>query len=558
MTLVLRGATVIDGTGGPARAADVLIEGDRIVKVGDVPDQPGAEIVDLTGMVLCPGFIDVHTHFDAQVFWDPQFTPSSWHGVTTVVQGNCGFGIAPMRPEDRFAISDTLARVEGMSLDTLNEGINWSFETFPEYMDAISRAPKMINLATFVGHTPIRMYVLGADDSATREATSEEIARMKELVAEAIDAGAIGFSTSHAPSHVGTKALPVPSRLATHEETEALISVVGEKGRGVIEMTYGPEYPLVEAARISKEYGVKISWGSLLTGLFGERGTAVRMLEEADAVGGDVWPQVSTRYITTQYQLRDALLFWAPLPAFREVLALPDEDRHTLYRDPEWRDRARAQAYSSDYEPAMHPIGKYTFYVEETTAHHDIKNVDIAKLAADRGVDMFDLMIDLALEEDLETRFGVVIDNNDPVELSQLLTDRRTLWGAHDAGAHVDTISDSCYTSHVLGRFVREEKMLTPEEAVYRMTGQPADFFGFSDRGRIAEGNVADLVAYDPDTVAALDKERVWDFPADGDRIVVRSRGIQHVWVNGEQIRRDGEQIEAATPGRILTAAEHG
>jgi N-acyl-D-amino-acid deacylase len=555
MNFVLRGATVIDGTGAAARSADVRVEGDRIVEVGEIEARPGVEEIDLSGLVLCPGFIDVHTHFDAQVFWDPQLTPSSWHGVTTVVQGNCGFGIAPMRPEDRFAISDTLARVEGMSLDTLNEGIKWDFVTFPEYMEAIRRAPKMINLATFVGHTPIRMYVLGADDSATREATPDEIARMKQLVIEALEAGAIGFSTSHAPSHVGTKALPVPSRLATHEETEALIAGVGEVGRGVVEMTYGPEYPLVEAARISKKYGVKISWGSLLTGLFGARGTAMKMLEEAAAVGGDVWPQVSTRYITTQFQLRDALLFWAPLPAFREVLALPDEERDSLYRDPVWRDRARAQAYSSDYEPAMHPIGKYTFYVEETTEHSDIKNLDVAKLAADRGVDMFDLMIDLALEENLETRFGVVIDNNDPVELAQLLTDRRTLWGAHDAGAHVDTISDSCYTSHVLGRFVRDERLMTPEEAIFRMTGQPADFFGFSDRGRIAVGNVADLVAYDPETVAALDKERVWDFPAEGDRIVVRSRGIEHVWVNGEQIRRAGEQIEDATPGRILSAA---
>lgn len=553
MSYVLRGATVVDGTGAPGRAADVLVDGDRIVAVGEVPSSPDVEEIDLTGLVLSPGFIDVHTHFDAQVFWDPQFTPSSWHGVTTVVQGNCGFGIAPMRPEDRFAISDTLARVEGMSLDTLNEGIDWSFETFPEYMEAIRRAPKMINLATFVGHTPIRMYVMGADDSATREATPEEIARMKELVREAMDVGAIGFSTSQAPSHVGTKALPVPSRLASREEVETLIATVAEAGHGVVEMTYGVEYPLVEAARISKEHGVRISWGSLLTGLFGPRGTAVDMLEQASAIGGDVWPQVSTRYITTQFQLRDALLFWAPLPAFREVLALPDEDRDELYRDPAWRERARAQAWGSDYEPAIHPINKYKFYVEETTKHVDIKNIDLEELAAQRGVDLFDLMIDLGLEENLETRFGVVIDNNDPVELQQLLTDRRTLWGAHDAGAHVDTISDSCYTSHVLGRFVRDEGMLTLEEAIFRMTGQPADFFGFSDRGRIEPGNVADLVAFDPDTVAALDKERVWDFPADGDRIVVRSRGIEHVWVNGQQIRRDGEPILDATPGQLVS-----
>lgn len=552
MSFVLRGATIVDGTNTPGYKADVLVENDRIVKIGEIASQPGVEEIDLTGLVLAPGFIDVHTHFDAQVFWDSQFTPSCWHGVTTVVQGNCGFGIAPMRPEDRFAITDTLARVEGMSLDTLEAGIKWNFTTFPEYMEQIDQAPKMLNLATFVGHTPIRMYVMGADDSATREATSEEIARMAELVGEAMDSGAIGFSTSQAPSHVGTKALPVPSRLASHEEMEALIKVVADKGHGVVEMTYGPEYPLVEASRISKKYGVRMTWGSLLTGLFGERGTAVGMLNASTDVGGDVWPQVSTRYITTQFHLRDSLLFWCPLPAFQEVLAAPDDKREELYRDPEWRDRAREQAYSGRYNPAFHELKKYSYYVEETTKHEAIKNKDLAELADERGVDLFDLILDLGLEENLETRFGVVIDNNDPVELEALLTDNRTLWGAHDAGAHVDTISDSCYTSHVLGQFVRDEHMMTLEYAVYRMTGHPAEFFGFSDRGVIKEGNIADLVAFNPDTVAALEKQRVWDFPADGDRIVVQSRGIEDVWVNGQLIRRNGVQIEDATPGVLV------
>ena len=553
MSFVLRNATVVDGTGAPARKTDVLVEGDRIIKVGEVPASPDVEEFDLTGLVLCPGFIDVHTHFDAQVFWDSQFTPSCWHGVTTVVQGNCGFGIAPMRPADRFAITDTLARVEGMSLDTLNAGIDWSFETFPEYMEAIRKAPKMLNLATYVGHTPIRMYVMGADDSATRTATAEEIADMKALVLEAMQAGAIGFSTSKAPSHVGTKALPVPSRLASMAETEILIAAVGEHGRGVVEMTYGPEYPLVEASRVSKETGVRISWGSLLTGLFGPRGTAMEMLNKSTAVGGDVWPQVSTRYIATQFHLRDSLLFWAPLPAFREILAMPDDERQDLYADPEWRVRAREDAHSGKHEPAMHPLAKYTIYVEETTKHEALKGIDLKVLAAERGVDEVDLIIDLGLEENLETRFGVIIDNNDPVELEQLLMDPRTLWGAHDAGAHVDTIADSCYPSHVLGQFVRDEQMMTVEQAVHRMTGHPADFFGFDDRGRLMEGKIADLVAFDPTTVAALDKQRIWDFPANGDRLVVQSRGIEHVWVNGVPIRQNGVQIEDAVPGVIVS-----
>ncbi|HEY2304205.1 MAG TPA: amidohydrolase family protein, partial [Acidimicrobiales bacterium] len=214
MRLILRGARVIDGTGSSGTTGDVTIVDGRIAAVGEADTSGSVEIVDLDGLTLAPGFIDVHTHFDAQVFWDPDFTPSSWHGVTTAVAGNCGFGLAPTRPADRQAIMETLEKVEGMNLKTLTSGIDWSFESFPDYLALLARLPKRINLGAYVGHTPVRTYVMGTYDAPRRAATAEEIARMGEIVSEAMSCGAVGFSTSFAPTHVGAKALPVPSRLA--------------------------------------------------------------------------------------------------------------------------------------------------------------------------------------------------------------------------------------------------------------------------------------------------------------------------------------------------------
>ena len=278
---------------------------------------PGAEIVDLSGLVLSPGFIDIHTHFDAQVFWDSDFTPSCWHGVTTVVQGNCGFGIAPARPHDREMLMETLQLVEGMSLATLRAGIDWSFETFPEYLDALRRLPKRLNLAAFVPHSSVRVYVMGAEAAYDRTATDDELLAMQQVVREALDAGAIGISSSQAPSHVGPFGKPIPSRCADVREIRALLAALADTGRdGIIEITYGNILEIEEVARLADEYGVRITWGSVLPGLFGGPGSAVAMLERGCAAGSNLWPQTTTRFITTQFSLEHPYL-WARVPAFR-------------------------------------------------------------------------------------------------------------------------------------------------------------------------------------------------------------------------------------------------
>lgn len=541
---------MVDGTGAPRLRADVEIDGGHIVAVGHVGRARGATDVDLDGLVLAPGIIDPHTHLDVQQFWDPDMTPSNQHGVTTVVQGNTGFGLAPTRPEDREVIAETFENVEGMSQATLREGIGWTFESFPEYMAAVAAMPKRMNVVTYIGHTPLRMYVLGVEASSGREATADEVDRMAALVREGVEHGAIGFSTSQAASQVGAGGRPIPSRVASRQEIRTLLAAGAAAGGRMASLTYGPQYGLVDAARLSKELGIRLTWGSLLSDLHGPPGAALALLDEADAVGGDVWPQVSARFITLLVQLSGAVNYFMPLPSFGDVLALRGKERRRVYADPAWQARARAEAAQTrlGYNPRWQ-----RFWVEETTAHRHLRGRSIADLAAERDMDPFDLMLDLAFADDLDTRFRVAVRNYDPDEVTALLRDPRTIVGAHDAGAHVDSLCDACYPTHVLGRWVRDEKALGLEEALYRMTGQIADVYGIPGRGRVAPGYVADLFAFDPETVADEPLERVHDFPAGGERLVSASRGVHHVWVNGEPVRRDQVDLQGARPGRLLS-----
>ena len=550
----LRGGTVVDGTGGPARRADVMVADGRIAEVGDIPRNGGGTDVDVSGLVVSPGFVDIHTHFDAQVFWDPDLTPSSWHGVTTVVQGNCGFGIAPTRPDDRELVMETLELVEGMRVDTLREGIDWCFETFPEYLDAVRALPKRINLGAFVPHSMVRLYVMGPDAAFSRTATDAELAEIRRVTREAMDAGAVGISTSQAPSHQGPQGRPVPSRFADVREVAALVETLAEVGRGIIEITYGPLMEIEEVAQLSRDHGVPITWGAVLPGLFGPAGSAMDMLERGTSVGGQLWPQTSTRFITTQMSLENPYQ-WSRVPAFAEVLGRGADAMAAAYADPAWRERALAQMESiADQTDFLDgDIGGYFLRtsVEETGCHFDLRGVPLADVAAARGSHPLEVMLDLALEDGLATRFRN-LPRTDKAELTELVTDPRTVLGAHDAGAHVDMLCDSCYPSYTLRYWVREEQAMTLEQAVWRMSGQPAALWGLADRGTIEEGKAADLVAFDLDTVGETHPERAWDFPADGDRLIARSQGIEHIWVNGTPTRQNGTDLEGATPGMVI------
>ncbi|KPM51090.1 amidohydrolase [Frankia sp. R43] len=546
MDLLLRQASLIDGTGAPARPAEVAVSGGRVVAVaapGELTPAAETEIVDLGGLTLAPGFIDVHTHYDAQILWDGDLTPSSWHGVTSVIMGNCGFGVAPTRPEHRDTIMRILENVEGMSLDALDSGIDWCFETFPEYLAALDARPKRLNVGAFLGHSPLRAFVTGGEE---RVATPEEIKRMREIVREALDAGALGFSTSRQPAHQGAYGRPVPSRFAEVSEVYELVSVLGELGRGVVQVSIGPGLFVDQFSELATRYNVPVTWTALVARA-DKPGAALRTVERGAALPGEVYPQIACRPIVMQITMDDPVPL-AEIDEWKEVLARPRAERADLYRDQTWRDRARPATLAA----WSHRWPKID--VEETGAHHDAVGIPLDRLAAERGTTPFDLMLDLALGDTELTRFRVVLDNDGDAEVGDLLADRRTLLGLSDAGAHASQLCDACYSTHLLGHWVRERGVLSLEDAVWRLTGQPAQAFRVAERGLVQEGFHADLVAFDPATVGTTPVERVRDQPGGADRLVVRSTGIEYVWVNGVATRTAGKDLPDAAPGRLLRA----
>ncbi|MCR9095085.1 MAG: amidohydrolase family protein [bacterium] len=551
----LRGGTLVDGTGAPPRRGDLLLEGDRLFAVGTVDAETArdARTIDCDGLVVAPGFIDVHTHYDAQVFWDPDFTPSSWHGVTTVVMGNCGFGIAPTRPADRGTIARILENVEGMTLEALEAGIPWGFESFPEYLDAVERLPLRLNAAAYVGHTPVRQYVMG-EDATEREATDDEVEAMRRIVGEAIDAGAIGFSTSHAASHVGAYGKPVPSRLSTLDEIWTLAGELGRRDRGVIEATWGPDLFVDEFARLARDIDRPVSWAAIMA-TRRDPDYAPEVVERTEAAGGFVRPQIAVRPIVVQIMLTDPGPF-GNVPSFVEVLALPPAERPAKYRDAEWRGRAEAQIRESWGDI----VDRAT--VSESTLHADLVGAGpLGGLAAERGVSSFALMIDLALEEELKTRFHVPMTNDNEAQVAEMLANDHLLLGLSDAGAHTSQLCDADFATYLLQHWWREEQAISLERAVWRLTGQPAEFLGLSDRGHLVPGAIADVTVFDPDRVGSRPTERVRDFPTGADRLVARSTGVEHVFVAGQAIRRNGEDVPNAgpeAPGRLLRTGGAG
>lgn len=546
MTLALRGATVVDGTGAPGVRADVLVSDGVITEVGTAPESAD-ETIDLTGLVLAPGFIDPHTHYDAQVLWDRDLTPTSWHGVTTVVTGNCGFGVAPVSPSGRELVMRTLENVEGMPLEALRAGIPWTFESFPEYLDAVAAEPLRCNMAVLFGHTPLRFYVLG-EEATERAATTDEIDQMRRAIAAGMQAGAIGFSTSRSESHRGAYGRPVPSRLADLSEVWALAETVAESGRGTIEATWGPDFHVEECARLAQDIDRPVTWAAIMAVKENPAMTVdiERRVAQAGGAGSKVFPQVACRPIVVQLTLADPAPL-ANVPAFGEVLGLDHGRRAELYADPAWRQRA----YAGLREKWGNKLDEST--VQETSMHTDLQDgPTLGELAAARGGTALDVACDLALAENLSTRFRVVMVNDDEEQVGRLLSNPSMLLGLSDAGAHTSQLCDANFSTYLLQRFVRELGVLSLETAIWRLTGQPAQVYGLTGRGRLAPGMVADLTAFDPETVGTGPLERVADLPGGADRLVAPSIGIEHVWVGGHHTRIDGKDVPQARHGRLL------
>ncbi len=554
----ITGGTIIDGTGAPGYQGDVGIVEGRIVALGDAPGR-AQSVIEAGGRVVCPGFVDIHTHYDAQIMWDPMLSFSPWHGVTTCVIGNCGFGIAPTRPEHRGMIMRTLEKVEAMSYEALDAGIGeWPFESFPEYLDAIEARPKAINVGVLAGHTPIRLYAMG-EASIERTATADETARMRALVLEAIEAGAVGFSTSQSPVHVGFMGLPVPSRKADFDEIMTLASALGEAGKGVIQITVGRIPWFDEFAALARETGRTVSWTAILTGMEGADGHRrhlQRSIEIQDA-GLPVYPQVACRPLQSEFQFSSPFSF-ERMAFFQPVSAADADGKKEIYRDPEFR-RAFREAMAPD-SPIGGEIGQLrpsfrAITITGCDTRPELVERSLAEAAAEHGVDPVDLALDLALETDLAARFRIPLLNGDEDAVEELLRDPHTVIGLSDAGAHTSQMYDTCYATHLLGHWVRERGALSPEYAVWMLTGRTADVFDITDRGRLATGLPADVVVYDPDTVGAGPPRRVHDLPAGADRLISSAFGIEAVIVNGVAIRRHGEDMVDATgklPGKLL------
>ena len=552
--VVIRGGTVVDGTGAPGQQADIAITGGIISDIG--PSLSGRRELEASGQIVTPGFVDIHTHYDAQVFWDPALSPSCWHGVTSVVAGNCGFSIAPVRPDDRALLVRTLQHVEDMSPETLLAGVPWDeFETFPQYLDAVEARGTLINFACYVGHTAVRIFVMG-EAGYERAATDDEIRRMQEVIADAMAAGAAGFATSSSPTHSGDRGRPVPSRVADLAELRSLLEPLRDAHKGVAALLPGEKVTHADVYELQRATGRPLTWTALLTVKgypWHER--IMKANTEARAEGIEVWPQVSCRPLTFQMNLREPFTF-NMRAAFQELMDRPDDARLAAYRDPAWR--ARAWEEMQGQRGAL-PVNFEALAVAESPEHPDLIGRKVTDIATERGVNPLDVMLDVSIEENLETRFTSVLANNDPEAIAWLLPQDTVLLGLADSGAHVTQLCDACFATDLLGNWVRDKEVMPLEHAVHKLTGEPASVFGLHDRGTLEVGRAADVVVFDFEKVGPGPLRRIRDFPADGERLVAdRPEGMSHVVVNGTVIREDGTPVDAALaarPGKLLRSS---
>jgi len=550
-SIVIRGGTVIDGTGSPGVLADVAIEGGKVTGIGS--GLSGDVELDASGQVVAPGFIDIHTHYDAQVFWDPALTPSCYHGVTTVVAGNCGFSIAPTRPEHRELIARTLENVEDMNVASLEAGIPWDFSTFPEYLDSVGRRGVGLNFAAYIGHTALRLFTMG-DAAYERTATPDEVSRMQGVLREAMLAGSAGLATSFAFTHRGVDGKPVPSRFADRAEFEALLAVMHDVHRGVVSIAPGETCGIADMYELQPRTGIPFTYGALLTSPTGSHRQQVEANRVGWANGAEVWPQVTPRPL--QFNLSIAEPFpWNVNPELAELMALPLDARRKAYGDPDWRERVLA-AWGRG--PAFSVPRWETYEIADSAAHRSLEGRSLVEVAAAAGKTPFDTVLDLALDEaDLGMRVRCVLANDDQAEVMSLLAEEHCTLGLSDAGAHVGQLCDAPQPTDFLGNWVRERSVVTIEQAVRKLSGVQADILGLPDRGYLRPGAWADVVVFDADTVAPGPVRRVRDFPAGAERLTAdEPTGVRHVLVNGTPVQVDGVRVEGdLRPGQVVRPA---
>ena len=553
--ILIKNGALIDGTGTAARHGSVAITDGKIVEVGEI-DGPANQVIDAEGAVVAPGFIDPHTHYDAQICWDGAVTPSSWHGVTSVVVGNCGVGIAPCKLESREIAMHDLVNVEAIPYDVLEEGITWDWETFPEYMNAAERREPTLNLAFLAPLTPFRHYVMGTE-SLDRAATPKETRDIQTLLGQAMDAGAFGFSSTILNQHLGFQGRPLACRNASRDELKAYANVLKTRGKGAIEVALTRQIGVLEEEQCELLDFLLDHSNRPVTfiALFDrdDISEAVRdtLRRAAPMIKKGARPQTSPLPLTREINMRNPFSF-AAFPSWKRLFEDTTEQAQiTVYKDQAFRDQFR--------EELKNPLAfgnweRITLHEAQANSLKHLEGLTVAEMARAQGKDAVDTFLDTVVADNLCCEFTMASFNTRVDRMAELLNDPSILIGLGDGGAHVDMLCDCGYPTYLLGTWVREREVLSIEQAVRRLTSDPADFFGISDRGRLQPGLAADIVIFDPDTVGSGNRgERRYDLPGGGKRMVMPSQGVLYTLVNGHVVYADGNIVGSGS-GQILSS----
>ncbi len=560
--VVIKGGRIYDGSGLPSYFGDVAINGDRIVEVGRI-NGSARRIVNAEGLAVAPGFIDFHTHMDAQLLWDPLATSSCFHGVTTLIPGNCGLSLAPCRPADRDNVIGSFVRVEAMPSQVLRQAVKWEWTSFPEYLDRLQEKLG-VNVAALMGHCAVRQFVMG-EESSERAATAAEIAQMKALVREGMKAGAIGFSTNQNRRHMREDGRPIPSRLATDEEIVELASVLGELNCGSMQIsrgTLGTARPVEEDVdffrRLAATSGRPVIWQSIA-----HRWNApelwrklLDLAQDSLASGAPSYPLTNARLFNGRFTLKNAQSF-DDLPSWKQVMFAPVEQRAELFNDTERRRQLRFEAVEDQRPTTFSRRWDQIFLIKAAQPkNHQLEGMSVEAIAQSRNKDVIDTFLDIAVEENLETMFQNS-GSRDEEATAEILRSPITLVGQSDAGAHLVYHAGYGYATRFLGYWVREKAVMPLEAAIRKLTFMVASVFGLYDRDLIRPGMAADLVLFDPQTVRECEPEMVNDLPGGEKRLIQRAVGVKMTMVNGAILVQDGEHT-GAFPGRVLRNYNNG
>jgi N-acyl-D-aspartate/D-glutamate deacylase len=551
--LLIRNGLVVDGTGAPGRHADVAIADGTIARIGSISDRSKRSI-DASDLVVAPGFIDPHTHYDAQICWDGALTPSSWHGVTSVVMGNCGVGIAPCRPEAREVAMRDLVNVEAIPFEVLQAGITWEWESFPQYMEAAARRRPALNLAFLAPLTPLRHYVMG-EASMERCASPEETTRISALLGEALDRGAFGFSSTLLNQHMGYQGRPLACRNASREELKAYCNALKARGKGAIEIAMTRQIGVMDDPELElldfmlAESARPITFIAMFDRDDMPEALRTSLARARPMIERGARPQTSPLPLTREINMRNPFSF-AAFPSWKRVFEdKSKEAQAAVYRDVNFRNRFR--------EDLKRPASfgnwaRITVHEVKSPALKRYEGRSVADIAAAEGKDGVDAFLDVTLADDLQNEFTMQSFNTRVERMTEMLNDPAVLIGLGDGGAHLDMLCDCGYPTYLLGTWVRERKALSLAEAVRRMTSDPADFFGIRDRGRLKPGLAADVTIFDPASVGSAGRpERRYDLPGGAKRMVMRSKGIEYTIVNGALTWEKGA-LTGVSAGQVL------